>query len=397
MKKQWIRLLLAGLLLLSACGQKEAEPRTAWTREQIAWELAEEGNTLPLTAVEDVPAYLRDYYGIESGVTGGTVLCAGGASAQEIAVLQLEEAGDVLSRLQAYLQRRQGDFAGYLPEEEALLERAGTALQGDVAVLFVCPEPEEAAEAFQRVFTEEPPEELPELARPPEKEEPVSQEPLEERPEPPEEEAPPETGEPPDPLPESPWEYDAARLLDAWEAGDWSGLPQRDQEILAVCQEALAQTEGLSPPEAERVLHDWMLAWGHYDTNRLANLPDYEENPDNENPYGFLIGRVGICRGYTATFQLLMDLAGIPCISVEGTANTGREEHAWNLVQLEGEWYAVDVTWNDPTTINPVQEYQAHRYYNVTRDFLRDTYHYWDETSVPEATGKTYAYRPQGS
>ena len=42
---------------------------------------------------------------------------------------------------------------------------------------------------------------------------------------------------------------------------------------------------------------------------------------------------------------------GIPCVIISGTGtNTENksEAHAWNYVQLNGNWYAVDCTWDDP-------------------------------------------------
>ena len=151
--------------------------------------------------------------------------------------------------------------------------------------------------------------------------------------------------------------------------------------------------------EKELAIHDWMIDWGSYDSNRLSQLPGYQENPNNDNPYGFLIDGKGICLGYTTTFQLFMDLLGIPCITVEGaaegTAYGGMEDHAWNQVQLDGEWYCVDVTWDDPLTSTPLSQWSTHRYFNVTGDFMRANDHQWDESAVPEANGTAYAWSPQ--
>ena len=48
-----------------------------------------------------------------------------------------------------------------------------------------------------------------------------------------------------------------------------------------------------------------------------------------------------------------MDVLDIPCtIAIgRGTNSEGRSEnHAWNYVQLDGNWYAVDCTWDDPVS-----------------------------------------------
>lgn len=56
-----------------------------------------------------------------------------------------------------------------------------------------------------------------------------------------------------------------------------------------------------------------------------------------------------VCEGYARSFKVLCDRANIPCVLSSGSANG--EDHMWNLVQMEnGNWYAVDVTWNDPVS-----------------------------------------------
>lgn len=59
-----------------------------------------------------------------------------------------------------------------------------------------------------------------------------------------------------------------------------------------------------------------------------------------------------VCEGYARAFKVLCDELGIPCVLTSGTARLNAEDtpesHMWNYVELDGQWYAVDVTWNDP-------------------------------------------------
>ena len=51
-----------------------------------------------------------------------------------------------------------------------------------------------------------------------------------------------------------------------------------------------------------------------------------------------------------------MDALNIPCIIVPGLATNSEgntENHAWNYVQINNIWYAVDCTWDDPILIGP--------------------------------------------
>lgn len=53
-----------------------------------------------------------------------------------------------------------------------------------------------------------------------------------------------------------------------------------------------------------------------------------------------------VCEGYARAFKVLCDRANIPCVLVDGQAG---ESHMWNNVKVGDAWYAVDVTWDDPT------------------------------------------------
>lgn len=57
-----------------------------------------------------------------------------------------------------------------------------------------------------------------------------------------------------------------------------------------------------------------------------------------------------VCEAYARAFKILCNKKNIPCVLVDGIANNGvsSEAHMWNYVQVNGTWYAVDVTWNDP-------------------------------------------------
>lgn len=56
-----------------------------------------------------------------------------------------------------------------------------------------------------------------------------------------------------------------------------------------------------------------------------------------------------VCDGMSKAYSLLMNMLGIPCVRVAGTAYSGGAwgGHAWNKVKLPGGWYNVDCTWGD--------------------------------------------------
>lgn len=79
----------------------------------------------------------------------------------------------------------------------------------------------------------------------------------------------------------------------------------------------------------------------------LRSNVNYVENGNylQHTAYGALVNKEAVCEGYAKAYKLLMDAMGIPCDVVIN------EEHAWNVVCLEGNWYLVDVT-NDDTNGN---------------------------------------------
>ena len=67
-------------------------------------------------------------------------------------------------------------------------------------------------------------------------------------------------------------------------------------------------------------------------------------------------------------FYRLMTEMDIPCRIVSGTADGG--SHAWNIVKMDGEWYNVDVTWDDEDMAN---SYNYTYFLKSDNDFVKHT------------------------
>lgn len=66
--------------------------------------------------------------------------------------------------------------------------------------------------------------------------------------------------------------------------------------------------------------------------------------------YSALIGKKTVCQGYATAFYALCLQAGISVRCIQGIADTGNGSsgnHLWNVVELGGKWYNIDVTWDD--------------------------------------------------
>lgn len=112
----------------------------------------------------------------------------------------------------------------------------------------------------------------------------------------------------------------------------------------------------------ELIIHDEII-------NQVQYAFDDKGNPSVEKWAHSIVGVFDtsynkvVCEGYAKAFQLLMNACGIECIYIPGTANGSG--HGWNKVKLDGDWYNVDVTWDDPTSGNDTP-ILSHDYFNVT-------------------------------
>lgn len=123
-------------------------------------------------------------------------------------------------------------------------------------------------------------------------------------------------------------------------------INQKLNLLEAMRKEIYTQLQGYSKYEQIKEVHNWLIDNIEYDTEMTA-----------QNQYsivGALLEGQAVCEGYARSFKYILDGLGIPCVLVSGTgtnSNGETESHAWNYVQLDGKWYGVDVTWDDPVII----------------------------------------------
>lgn len=119
-----------------------------------------------------------------------------------------------------------------------------------------------------------------------------------------------------------------------------------ENEIEQVKKQVLAMVEGKSDYDKIKIIHDYLIDTIEYDSTIL------QENI--YNIYGALVSKKSVCEGYAKAFQYLMNEVGIDNAIVIGTATNSKNEtenHAWNYVKMNEQWYAIDVTWDDPIII----------------------------------------------
>ncbi len=97
----------------------------------------------------------------------------------------------------------------------------------------------------------------------------------------------------------------------------------------------------MSDLEKAVALHDYLTVNCEYDyENYLAGkIPS-----ESYSAYGTLVNHTAVCQGYALAYKYLLNQVGIDCYMVTSDSMN----HAWNMIVLDGQYYQVDVTWDDP-------------------------------------------------
>ena len=152
-------------------------------------------------------------------------------------------------------------------------------------------------------------------------------------------------------------------------AEEFNSKEEIDQAIAQIEQvkNQIVQNRTGNTYEDIKMVHDYLVDNISYDSS-LSKQNIY-------NIYGALVNRECVCEGYARAFKYLLDELDIPCVMVIGTGTNSQgetENHAWNYVQLNGNWYAVDSTWDDPVVIGggTASEQSRYKYFLVGREII---------------------------
>ncbi|MBL4932631.1 transglutaminase domain-containing protein [Clostridium paridis] len=118
-------------------------------------------------------------------------------------------------------------------------------------------------------------------------------------------------------------------------------------------------TNNMSQLQKEKAIHDYIVKNTSYD--------DYDFN-SSHSAYGVIKYNEAVCEGYAKAMKLFMDKAGIECDIVP----SHKINHAWNRVRINGKYYQVDATWDDPV---PDQGNTVHyNYFNLSDSQMQSTH-----------------------
>lgn len=188
------------------------------------------------------------------------------------------------------------------------------------------------------------------------------------------------------------WFDEYAALMAYQDPGLSQKLTKKQSMLLEKCRSIMNTkiTMGMTDYEKQLAIHDYIAANCMFDST-LEKMPNVTGDEDAFFAYGALINGTAVCAGYTEAAKLLLDMAGIENYRLDSM------EHSWNLVKIDGEYYHMDITWDDPVPDVPGQA--LHDYFNLT-DALVKGYrsHNWlDKEAYPKATATEYNYFVQNN
>lgn len=133
----------------------------------------------------------------------------------------------------------------------------------------------------------------------------------------------------------------------------------------------------MPPKEKIRAIHDYIINHTEYDKLKYENKNDdtYKSN----TAYGVLIEGYGTCNGYADAMEIFLDKMNIINYKISN------EEHIWNLVYLDGKWYHLDLTWDDPISDININRDTYFLISTKTLEKINDGTHTFDKNIYSEA------------
>lgn len=139
--------------------------------------------------------------------------------------------------------------------------------------------------------------------------------------------------------------------------------------------------EGMSDFEKELQIIQYMVETIDYGSSSSTT------NDNCHTPYGALVNKVAQCDGYSYAFDAMAEACGLEAQLAYG--NSDSIAHMWNMVRLDGDWYHVDVTFEDPL---PENDYGFGNLYNryINKSDEQMAYDHGWPAFLPKCNGTKY-------
>ncbi len=96
---------------------------------------------------------------------------------------------------------------------------------------------------------------------------------------------------------------------------------------------------GMNEVNRVKAIHDWICENCEYD---ITQKKKYSHSAE-----GVFFKGTAVCQGYSLAFYYLAKISDLDVLVISGISKLTSEEHMWNQVKINNEWYNMDVTWDD--------------------------------------------------
>lgn len=176
-------------------------------------------------------------------------------------------------------------------------------------------------------------------------------------------------------------EYENGPSHGGYWSGDWTNEMESATNEVVWAFKSTYITSGMSDFEKEIQIIRY-----------IVENCSYNKDTDNSwSAYGALVEGEAKCMGYADAFMVLGKACGLDVRYIVSST------HAWNLIKLDGKWYHVDVTWEDPDMPGGNNGYGfdklRNKYINLTDDEMKTFYDHksWTPNKI-KANGTAYGH-----
>ncbi len=159
---------------------------------------------------------------------------------------------------------------------------------------------------------------------------------------------------------------------------------EQEAELTNYVRTTAAQIAAANATDYDKIkaAHDLIVETAKYHEGSEESLSS--TGVSVHSPYSIISSGEGVCQAYALlNYRILLEM-GYNVLYVTGDAHNRSYSgpHAWNLVQLGGNWYHIDPTWDDP--IPDIFNRVSYDYFLLT-DAEMSKDHNWDTNAYPNA------------
>lgn len=143
-------------------------------------------------------------------------------------------------------------------------------------------------------------------------------------------------------------------------------------------------TDDMSLRKKIEAIHDYIIENSVYDEERAEAIKNNKQlslQEPSHKAIGPLIKGKALCSGYSDAMALFLNKLGIKNYKISST------NHVWNFVYVDGTWYHLDLTWDDPV-VSTKENLLLHDFFLISTEELQKidlTQHEFDKTIYIEA------------